>query len=41
MVNINVSAPVIPVKAHHILNKNREWTKSLLEKGVSQVYPAR
>lgn len=26
-------------EAHDILNKNREWTKSLLEKGVSRIYP--
>lgn len=28
-----------PIKAHDILNKNRGWTKSLLEKGIYRVYP--
>ncbi len=26
-------------EAHNILNKNRDWTKSLLEKSVSQMHP--
>ena len=28
-----------PIEAHHLLDKNRGWTKSLLEKGVSKIYP--
>lgn len=28
-----------PLEARNILNKNRDWTESLLEKGVSRIYP--
>lgn len=28
-----------PIEAYNLLDKNRGWTKSLLEKGVSQIYP--